>query len=220
MVIIRNEHGHTLLEVVISTIVFSLIMLTITALLSIGLKTWQIGETQIDNQNSAQVALNRMKSELNLTCKDSCVFAKDAGTGQSYIAFDSATDSTGHFNIDNVTRTPQWQVYIIYYTFRNPDDKFMTLYRKEKTHYPFSVAGKPVIGTPLASDFALDMSGNPRIMAKSVKDFEVTKTGDLLNIHLICARNIGDRKLPYEQDFDAQNIEASIDLLTVIYPRN
>jgi len=57
-------------------------------------------------------------------------------------------------------------------------------------------------------------------VAKSVERFEVTRQGDLLNIRLICSRKIGERKLPYNQDFDADKIKASIDILTSVFPRN
>lgn len=218
--ILKYKKGHTLLEMVISIIVFSLVMITITALLNIGLKTWQIGETSTDSQNSAQVVLHRLTSELKIASRASCIFGYDPDTGSNYIAFDSAMDRDGRFRINETTRTPEWINYIIYYTYKEPGKKFKILYRKEKEHILSPVSKKPSIG--YASDFPLDddPSGNLKIMAQNVEIFEITERGDIINIHLICTRNIGDKKLPYEQDFDPENIKASIDILTSIYPRN
>ena len=206
----KDKKGHSLLEVVLSTIIFSLIMLTITALLNIGLKSWQIGETSIDVQNAAEVTLHRLTGELKLTSLGSCVIEPD------YIVFDSAIDDYGKFKIDSITRTPLWQNYILYYKYKaDPNDDYSILYRKKLSHDVSSVANRATVDS---NDLKPDT--NSRIVAKSVERFEVTRQGDLLNIRLICSRKIGERKLPYNHDFDADKIKASIDILTSVFPRN
>ena len=215
-----KEKGHTLLEVVMSVIIFSLIMVTITSLLNIGLKSWQIGEASTDSQNAAQVTVQRLKSDLSFSCKGSCNFGTDLN-GDTYLAFETAFSQTGTFKLDTITRTPLWQAYIVYYTHKEkPSDKFRILYRKRIDHNICSVAKKPLLPPNIPFDIDLNVTGQSKIMAKSVEKFEVTENVDLIKIHLICTRNIGERKLPYEQDFNADNIKTSIELFTSIYPRN
>jgi len=206
-----KRKGHTLLELVMSVTIFSLIMVSVFALLNIGLKSWQIGETTSDVQNAAQVTMERLKSDLKLSCRYSCVFDNTL----NYIAFDSAMNERGEFKIDRITRTPLWNAYIIY--FCKDDGKFKILYRKKIIHPVAGISKRPVLYTENV-DFTINKDA--KIMAKSVEKFEITSTGDLINIKLICARNIGDRKLPYEQDFDAGKIKTSIEVFTSVYPRN
>jgi len=61
------QYGHTILEMLISALVYSLLVGTMVMVLSLGLKGWQMGEIKTDTQHSIEIAIQRITNELKIT---------------------------------------------------------------------------------------------------------------------------------------------------------
>ena len=213
--------GHTLIEVIISILVYSLLLGTMVAVLSIGLKAWQLSEVRTDTQQSAEIAIQRLTNELKVTHRDTCQFDPVPSSGDYYICFEAAVKD-GTFQIEGVTRKPVWQAHIIYYVLPDSENvKKKILYRREIPHFT-SVVPK-FLDTVTLEGYLVegDVSGNkPRVISRNVEKFEVYDGGGtLLCINLECSKSLEERKLSYKQDFK-KDIKAKIQVSTSVSPRN
>lgn len=232
MIMIKNflfsEKGHTILEMTVSVIVFSLILIALFEVLNIGLKCWQIGDISTETQQSAEIAMKRIMGELKYSNRYTC----ECGiiNDSEYVAFDTALNG-GRVEYEFYSQTPIWQSHIIYYTLYDPDSFSNTkiLFRR---YLPHSTSHLPKTFTemPLVKPFADFLTDNTnvsglgdetlKVISRNVKKFEVIKdSNNLITINIICSRSMGEKKMAYEQNFD-KNIEATINVSSSVAPRN
>lgn len=222
------EKGHTIIEMIVSVIVFSLILIAIFEILNIGLKCWQLGDISTETQQSAEVAMKRIMGELKYsntyTCE--CGIINDS----EYVTFDTALNG-GRVEYEFYSQTPIWQSHIIYYTIYDPDSFSNTkiLFRRYIPHFngplPRAFTNMPLV-KPFP-DFLTDntnVSGSDdeilKVVSRNVKKFEVIKDiNNLITINLICSRSMGEKKMAYEQNFD-KNIKTTINVSSSVAPRN
>ncbi len=117
----RKKSGVTILELVISCIVFSLFLFAAYSVLDLGLKSWQMGETKSDLHQKAEIVLNRIIRDFRETNIMTVQIDSDtSSTGYSqYICVETPVKSdTGTFESDlyNVG-SAKWQGYVIYYIY-------------------------------------------------------------------------------------------------------
>ena len=87
-----GEKGLTILELIISCIVFSLFLFAIYATMDIGLKSWQLGETKSDLHQKAEIVLNRVVRDFSATSHLSVQIDNDGDpdTLNEFICFERA----------------------------------------------------------------------------------------------------------------------------------
>ncbi len=219
--LMTTERAHTLIEMMLCIIIFSLMLGTIFTVLSIGLKSWQMGEITTDSQHAAEVAIQRITGDLKITNRATCKFDKVNSAVPDYICFENPLKEQ-EFKTDSTTREPLWQSHIIYYTLTDPNNPVKKiLYRRIVRHTPSVI---PVMPDNLAISSYLttgEVAGErPGVVARHVETFQISQgEGALINIKLVCAKTMKERKMAYEQDFN-RGIKASITVSTSIKPRN
>lgn len=219
--LITSKKAHTLIEMMLSVTIFSLLLVTIFMVLSIGLKSWQMGEMSSSNQQAAEVAMQRITGELKISNRITCKFEKASATDPDYICFETPMDDQ-EFKTDSTTRNPLWQSHIIYYILPvSAGSKKNILYRRIIEHASSVI---PVILNDLTISSYLtpgETGGKkPKVIIRDVEKFEVKQgEGNLITITLVCARTMEEKKLAYEQDFN-RGVKSSITVSTSIRPRN
>ncbi len=130
----KFKSGMTIVEMAVATIVFSLFLVGLYGAIDVGLKSWQIGQSSSEVQQSGEMVVQRIINDLTMTNIES-VFIQDYS-----ISFESAFDNH-QFQIDNdLIGNPLWQGHIIYFTFPDPNSsqpvpaEGRTLYRKYSSH--------------------------------------------------------------------------------------
>jgi len=131
-----SKAGMTVVEMAVATIVFSLFLMGLYAAIDVGLKSWQIGQSSSEIQQSGEMVMQRIIGDLTMTNIES-VSVQDYS-----ISFESAFDNY-QFQIDNdFIGNPVWQGHIIYFTCPDPNShqpvpaEGRTLYRKYISHIP------------------------------------------------------------------------------------
>lgn len=219
--LITTDRAHTLIEMMLCIIIFSLMLGTIFTVLSVGLKSWQMGEITTDSQHAAEVAIQRITGDLKITNRATCKFDKVNSADPDYICFENPLNEH-EFKTDSTTREPIWQSHIIYYTLTDPNNPVKKiLYRRVVSHTPSVI---PVIPNNMTISSYLTSSEvageRPRVVARDVETFQISQgEGDLIKIKLVCAKTMRERKMAYEQDFN-RDVKASITVSTSIRPRN
>jgi hypothetical protein len=126
------------------------------------------------------------------------------------------------FKTDSITRNPLWQSHIIYYILPvSAGSKKNILYRRVISHAS-SVIPVVLNNLTILSYLTPDEIGGekPKVIVRDVEKFEIKQgTGNLINITLVCARTMEEKKLVYEQDFK-RGVKSSITVSTSIRPRN
>jgi len=215
------QYGHTILEMLISALVYSLLVGTMVMVLSLGLKGWQMGEIKTDTQHAIEIAIQRITNELKITHRGTCRFAQVPSGSDYYICFESAV-TNNEFQIEEISREPVWQSHIIYYVIpENASSTKKILYRRVVPHYS-SVIPKFLNQTALEGYLVPGpVGGNEaRVISRNVENFEITSgSGNLICIDIECSKTMEERKLAYQQDF-AKDIKARIKVTTSVSPRN
>jgi hypothetical protein len=101
--------GTTLLETLVGAFVLSLLFVCLFFTYRVGASAWKKGETETDLLQNLQVAKSRLTRELERSVYDS------VSVDPNGIAFLSALDVYGDFQMDNASSTPRWQKYVVVY---------------------------------------------------------------------------------------------------------
>lgn len=83
----KNDQGLTLIEIVISMVLFGILLTPAFALFSSGLKSWTHGTEQIDVVQNMRFTMDCMTSEIRQTVKDPAPVLPATGTTASTISF-------------------------------------------------------------------------------------------------------------------------------------
>ena len=101
-----DQHGTTLMEMVITLAVFTVIMMVIVLLWEQSQQAYFRGATAAELQQNARVALEQMTREIRQAGYDPCRYIGVAGTCATTSAFDPVT--AGAFPIQTHTATSLW----------------------------------------------------------------------------------------------------------------
>jgi len=205
----RNRKGITIVELIIVSIVFSLFLVAIYTILDAGLKSWNMGQTRTDLQNSGQVVIRRMVRELTMASQNSLMWDRNGynralahigGTDivHEYIVFETPIrDSAFAYQEDNFG-TPLWQGYIAYYVLPQDSDTASDgknppkiLYRRYMPHIAQRTMPSPLPLAMVEPKFIpppcppAEPGPDPVPIAKNVDTFDVIRDGFIVQIKII-----------------------------------
>ena len=112
--------GFSLLEVIISTVMFLLMTTILFGGYRTFMKCWRTAESKSEIHRKFLRISNNMQVELSRTDIDTVL--SGSTSGKSWLCFKSNTDGDGkpYYDMDG---NPQWQKYILYYAIRPPGDR-------------------------------------------------------------------------------------------------
>ena len=196
----KKEKAVTMVELAIVSIVFSLFLVAVYSILDAGLKSWNMGQTRTDLQNSGQVVIRRMVRELTMASQRGLVMAPaydrtgagGEGVVHEYIAFETPIkDAAFAYQEDNFG-TPLWQGYILYYVLPQGDpgvNSPQTLYRRYIPHTTERTMPTPILNItskliegPCPST---EPGPDPVPLAASIDTFDVIRDGFIVQIKII-----------------------------------
>lgn len=215
------KRGHTLMEMVISIIVFSLFLMAAFLVFSFGLKTWKLIETKSDAQMQAELAMDRIINDLKSTDISSLVM----GTSEEmYIVFETAWSdpSVPNPEFHKLGGYPEWQGYLLYYTC--PDDTSTSekkLLRKFVPHTPDTTAREMTdIHLYLVDTF--NPGEDLRVVARNIYNLEFNSgiNNFTVDIRLVTKKSFSEKRLAYEKDFSDNVAIDFVTLTASVVPRN
>jgi len=209
--------GHSILEVMMTTIIFSLFMFGLIAILDVGLKSWNMVDMKNEVQQEAIISMSYIARDLRLTDRFT---AQIGGDGEEYAVFETAMGSDGYFNYDEVAGDPEWQAHIIYYTYpRDPVDKLKALdkslpankkvtkklVRKIISHSPNCIAERLLNFDTYFTEPKTGDPGEPRVLSDHIYSMSMEENDinlDTLDITITITKNILEDRLAYNKTFD------------------
>ena len=216
------ERGHSVLEMMMTIIVFSFLFTILMQIFSVGLKSWNMIEMKTEVQQESSVSIALLKKDLLLSDNTT---SEIGGAGKEFAVFESALGEEGTFSYDEVTGVPHWKSYILYYTFpRNGSDpnlaldlsdpanegKKKKLIRKVIKHNETEVAAKltdyviyftDTDSSPLLGEERIGVS---RILSDHIYELDFTENTldkyQAIDIKMIVKKAIKEDSLAYNKD--------------------
>lgn len=134
-----RPRGFTLLEVLVSSASFMLVLGVIYGLFILGSQYFRAASGSVEIQQSSITGMNRMQKELMETDISSVAYYPAASPPG--ITFLSPRNGSGQYILDPASGAPRWGKYICYYVGPDPSNgALLALYRKEQ-----------VLGIPLSA---------------------------------------------------------------------
>jgi prepilin-type N-terminal cleavage/methylation domain-containing protein len=211
--------GHTIIELMVTTAIFSIFLLALTAIFSTGLKSWNLVQNKIETQQESSICINFLMKDLRLTDDSTSAIG---GKGYEYAVLQSAMNDKGVVEYDLYTGEPKWQSYILYYTLpRNGFDVKMAmdpnehkntrkrLIRKVIKHTPFTktkLAGFELYfnepdALPLVGE---EYMGKPRVLSTHIYEIDLENNPDnkyAIDINIVISKSILENRLAFEKNF-------------------
>ncbi len=216
-------YGHTVMEMVMAILIFSIFLACAFAVFSYGLKNWKLVETKGDVQNQAEVAMGRILSDITATDITTIV------TGTSpvhYVAFESAVNSsTGDVEKENAAIV--WKGYVLYYTSPSdtgkPDKKLL---RKFIPHVNRTTPKQ--IDVTKMSLYLTDTPPYPgsgeelRTVARNIysMDISVNPNKYIVDLSIVTQKRFSEKRLAYDKDFSDNVGHERVTLKASVMPRN
>jgi len=197
---VNIENVFTILELVISCIVFSLFLFAAYAALDIGLKSWQLGETKSDLHQRAEIVLNRITKDFNSSNYRSVQIDNNGNPDElnEFICFETPFNKADNsFEIDSGNfASPVWQGYILYYI--SPRIKVVPLASERNIYRRFEEKPSPCIyPSPLTdsltslSIYLNDTSGdNIRTIVQDIYSIDFDSRGNVLVVNVYFKKHI------------------------------
>jgi len=213
-----NNSGHTLIEVVIGTIVFVLFMAALYATLDVGLKSWQIGEVRAELQQSGEVAMKRLTGEL-LTSSPISIKVDP----EKYIVFETPIDPVdAQFKRDMVDLgIPLWQAHVVYYSIYDPDEGHYVLYRNYKKR------DSPSSLPQALSDYDISLLCQPsgsdtiKVLARNLESVRFEKSGNLIIVTFKYNKHIrSNASVAFSPGGDSTKGTEHFEIRSSVEPRN
>ena len=232
--------GHSIIELMITTAIFSIFLLALTTMFSTGLKSWNLVQNKTETQQESSICINFLMKDFRQTDRGTAIIG---GKGYEYAVLQSAMNDKGIMEYDQSNGEPKWQAYILYYTLpRNDSDAKLSmdagnpanknirkrLIRKVIKHNFF-------INTKLA-DFELyfnepnaiplageEIAGNPRILSNHIYEIDITDNPDNKNafdVNLVISKSILEDRLSFKKDFTENKGQEKIIIKNTVIPRN
>lgn len=222
---IKPDKGHSVLELFIAIIIFSLLMVLLMAVFDTGLKSWNTIEMKSDVQQKSLLSIDLLRKDLMFSDKSTLQIG---GEGYEYIIMESAIGEDREFSFNHSNGSPQWQSYILYYTYprSSAGDEFCLkvdlksaspektpkkkLIRKVIKHNPSEVAKKLTtyqiyFTDSINPDPAEGIIGKPHILSKHIYNMDITENSvdenNGLDIKLTMVKSILEDRLAYVKDF-------------------
>lgn len=236
-----NLKGHTIIELMVVAIVFSLFLLGITTVMDAGLKSWNMVDIKSEVQQETLITVKTLSRDLRLSDRPTAIIG---GAGEEYAVFESPVAEGGIFKYDEETGYPEWQAYILYYTFpRNPVnpkaamDKTLDINKnikkylicKKIKHTPastpqiltnFEIYFTDPNSTPLMGE---ELDGNPRILSDHIFSMRIEENllnSDAIDISLIMNKSILEDRLAYTKSFSDDKGVEEMNIKTTILLKN
>ncbi|HPZ08196.1 MAG TPA: hypothetical protein PL110_08785 [Candidatus Eremiobacteraeota bacterium] len=218
--------GHSVLELILTMLIFSLFLLAMTQIFNVGLKSWNLIEMKTALEQESTLSLNLLKRDLFLSDN---MTVQVGGKGKEFVIMESAVDEKGVFHYNEKTGVPVWQAFILYYTYprdggdaklsisldlNNPEPEKSPkkkLIRKIMRHNPSEVATRLTnywlyftdsISPPIQGE---DRIGKPHILAKHMDKMVISESSvdsdNALDIELLLVKSILEDRLAYEKNF-------------------
>ncbi len=211
-----SRKGYNLLELTICIVIFFLFMTGIYTSFDVGLKSWQIGNTRSELQQSAEVAMKRLMSELIISTPVSMQMVPD-----KYIAFESAVNPVeAKFERDESDLgVPLWQNHIIYYVL--PEDSDSTkyiLYRNFQTRTP-----GPTPQKLLNPELMCLSKGNIniKVLARNLSGVNFERSGNVINITFKYRKRIStNASVAFSSGGDKNKGIEELEIKNSVEPRN
>ena len=214
----RKDKGHTVLELMIAFAVFSMFLLGIFAVINFGLKNYRLIDMKSEIRGSAQVAMGRILGELKSTDITSLVMGP---AEEEYMVFETAVDPVTH-KLEIVDRVPQWQGYVLYYTFpRDPNATDKMLFRKYVPHTPRTLA-KKMTSIALYLNDTTNTGEELTTVTRNIYDMDISISTDgfVVNLDLTTNTDFADRRLAYQKDFSDDVAKGRFKVSASVMPRN
>ncbi|MEQ8188736.1 MAG: hypothetical protein ABRQ39_12260, partial [Candidatus Eremiobacterota bacterium] len=191
---INKEYGLTILELVISCIVFALFMVAVYATMDVGLRSWQIGESKTNIHQRVEILLNRIVKEVMYSNIFSLqIFNASAPNTYSYLCFETALNKNdNNFTVDCSSTgmgCPVWQGYILYYLQKDGKDA-----SKKNVYRQFIDRDNPAI-QPLTlspiSNFTSDISSSKvRTVVRDIYSMDLSIDENILTVKVSFKQHI------------------------------
>ena len=184
----KRSKGFTLLEMVVYTLIFGLSLTGVYTVLIGTVQNYNAATANIEVQQGAQSALNRIAQELKEASSSSGSIAIQSGVG---VAFLSARNSNNQIQYDSSSGLLRWQKRICYYLDTDPGlTTEYALFRKEET---FTATTIP---PTIASSYVTTMKNNTALRKiliarhfTTVTNFSVTSSVNLYTISITNSTN-------------------------------
>jgi len=229
-----KRKGFTILELVISCVVFGLFLLGVYATLDVGLRSWQLGETKSDLHQKAEVALARIMKDFRYTTLMTLDIDPDTTpvTGfHQYICMETPVNyQTGDIAVDMENcGSPRWYGYVLYYIYPrigqpNPQNLKRDLYRR---YISRNTAGIPMNSLPDSlSDCLLYIdatSGSDIIntVTKDIYSIDFAQEGTSISVTIRLERHIrSNASVAFSPGGDSETGKEVVELKASISPRN
>jgi len=165
-----KQRGFTISELLVYSVLLLLVSSSIYGTLHMGVHCHSLGRSQVDVQQTCNVAIAQLQQELAEANANSVEFFPKTGyTDQPIgVVFLSARDANGVFRYDPTCGWPQWQTYVGYYLDVDPQGRPNTraLYRAEVAAgaLPGLVPVKGTMLSPIVGTARIRTSGVRRRM--------------------------------------------------------
>jgi hypothetical protein len=223
----KAEHyGHTLMELVMAILIFSLFLTGAFAVFSYGLKSWKLVETKSDVQNQAEVAMGRILSELISTDIETLLTDKNVPPSSpviKWVAFETAVNSaTGDVEKENASLI--WKGYILYYT--SPSDAGKPDKKLLRKYIPHADRTTPKQIDLTKMSFYLTDTFNTgeelRTVARNIYNLDIAVNPNkyIVDLSLVTWKKFSETRLAYDKDFSDNAGQESVTLKASVMPRN
>mgnify|MGYP001209436884 FL=1 len=216
--------GHSLLEVIISIVIFSMIMSGVYATIDIGFKTWQLGEVKTDFYSRAKVVLSYITKDFKYSNWISAKIENDGDPNSlnEYIVFESPMKDDGSIDIEPKNGKPLWQKYCYYFIYpsvkSDGNAKKRTFYRRTTDRSPKNSTPMPL--TAIGSNYLTDSSISDttlRVIGKEIYGINFEQIGTGLIITIKFRANVREHQAVM---FDNKNVTEVIELKASVIPEN
>lgn len=185
---INKEYGLTILELVISSIVFGLFFVAVYATMDVGLKSWQLGESKSNIHQRVEILLNRIVKEVTFSNIFSLQISNLSDPNNyPYLCFETAINKKDNNFVVDCSSTgmgcPVWQGHILYYLQKDGKDA-----EKKNVYRQFIDRDNPAI-QPLKlspiSNFTSDISSlKVRTVVKDIYSMELSIDENILTVEV------------------------------------
>jgi len=212
-----KKYGHSLMEMIMVVIIFSLFLFGAFMVFSYGLKNYRLIDVKNETQNQAVVSVGRIMNDLILTDISSLVY----GTAvEEYMSFETAISDN---EFKKLSGAPYWQGYILYYTYPgNPSATEKDLMRKYVTLSSPDTMPKQMLNTFSYLTSTAGTGEKINTIARGIYDLEISIDSEksIVNITLVVKKRFSAKKLAYDKDFSENAGNDTVMIKASVMPRN
>ncbi len=220
----KKHYGHTVMELIMAILIFSLFLACAFAVFSYGLKNWKLVETKGDVQNQAEVAMGRILSEITATDITTLIYNNTPPA--SYVVFETAVNSsTGDVEKENAAIV--WKGYVLYYTSPSdngkPSKKLLRRYIPHENRTTPKKIDITKMSLYLTDTPPLPSSGEElRTVARNIYslDIAVNPNKYIVDLSIVTWKKFSETRLAYDKDFSDNVGQESVTLKASVMPRN